>query len=44
MIVVYQMVVPFKGLNGVISDFVLQDDQTGRFWTLTQNISVVYCN
>ena len=39
-IVGYQMVVVYKGLSGVIGEFVLQDDQTGRFWTLTQDINV----
>jgi hypothetical protein len=27
----YQIVVVYKGLSGVICEFVLQDDQTGRF-------------
>lgn len=30
-IVGYQIVVVYKGLSGVICEFVLQDDQTGRF-------------
>jgi len=34
----YQIVVVYKGLGGVVCEFVLQYDQTGRFWTLTQNI------
>ncbi len=36
----HQIVVVYKGLSGVICQFVLQDDQTGRFWTLIQRVSL----